>query len=109
MNRAFVRCVRNFLNIHVVGEEEIDEAPEKTGDVESENAGAFPSPEVLLKDTLAKYQNVYTWEEFKSLIRRLWTSEQYRNEESGDWKSFSDIPASEKRKLISLLKTMSND
>lgn len=27
-NRAFVRCVRNFLNINIVGEEELSEEPE---------------------------------------------------------------------------------
>ena len=107
-NRAFVRCVRNFLNIHVVGEEEIDEAPFKKPSAEAkrEESGPMPSPEGVLKDVLAKYHNVYTWDEFKTMLRRLWTSEKYRNEEAGDWKSYSDIPTSEKRKLISLLKSL---
>src|SRR6056300_486813 len=25
-NRAFVRCVRNFLNVHIVGDDEIDKS-----------------------------------------------------------------------------------
>lgn len=111
-NRAFVRCVRNFLNIHVVGEEEIDEAPHKKvaedGDNTASSSG-MPSPDVVLKDTLAKYHNVFTWDEFTTMLRRLWTSEVYRNEDASEWKGYSDIPVSEKRALIKILKKMAND
>ena len=28
-NRAFIRCVRNFLNVHIVGDDEIDKSAVK--------------------------------------------------------------------------------
>jgi len=110
-NRAFVRCVRNFLNIHIVGDDEIDEAPFKKPNEEKgeESSGAFPSPVTVLKDILATKHNVFTWDEFKTMLRRLWTSEIYRNEESGEWESFSDIPTAEQRKLIQLFKESIDD
>ena len=35
-NRAFVRCVRNYLNIHIVGADEIDKSKGAGQAVESE-------------------------------------------------------------------------
>lgn len=50
-NRSFVRCVRNFLNINVVGEEEVSALP--LGAV-SESAIDNPTPTNILKDLMAK-------------------------------------------------------
>lgn len=41
-NRAFVRCVRNFLNVNIVGEEEIVSEPVKQSDAKSDSMAIDP-------------------------------------------------------------------
>lgn len=104
-NRAFVRCVRNFLNINIVGADEIDKsngnAPSKPATQPTSNAPITPSG--LLEKTLREKHSVDSFDGFKELLRDLWKSEKYVNESVKDWSSFSDIPAKEARKLIGII------
>ena len=101
-NRAFVRCVRNYLNIHIVGADEIDKSQGAGQAVEAE-AVAPITPVGLLQKTLRDKHQVDSFEGCKELLRDLWKNETYRNESAKKWVSFADIPAKEARKLISVL------
>lgn len=104
-NRAFVRCVRNFLNINIVGADEIDKSngkpSAKPNSQVTSNAPITPSG--LLEKTLRDKHGVNSFDAFKELLRDLWKSEKYVNESVKDWNSFSDIPAKEARKLIGII------
>jgi len=100
-NRAFVRCVRNYLNIHIVGADEIDRskgAPAQT--YESDSEFSITTPVDLLQKTLRDKHSVESFDDCKELLRDLWKSDKYRNEDAKKWGSFKDIPAKEARKLI---------
>ena len=95
-NRAFVRCVRNFLNIHIVGDDEID----KSGKPPALSKNPSPlSPRGLLEKQFG------TFDEFKNKLRDLYTSGKYQYdvESIKEWESFSDIPPKEVRVIIGLL------
>ena len=125
-NRAFVRCVRNFLNIHIVGADEIDKSKgaDNSNTVEydaSSDAVMFPlTPSGSLQKALGENRGINSFEEFKALLRAFWANESYRPTVSGEipdedkekemskeiksWKSYDDIPAKECRKLIAICK-----
>ena len=102
-NRAFVRCVRNYLNIHIVGADEIDKSQSTAQSYESDTVATPIPPVDLLEKTLREKHNVDSFEGCKNVLRDLWKSESYRNEKAKDWSSFKDIPAKEARKLIVVL------
>ena len=103
-NRALVRCVRNFLNIHIVGADEIDKSdPAPTGNSTQTAASKPITPSGLLEKTLAAKHDVKSFDEFKELLRTLWTEKKYVNEDVKEWESFEDIPAKEARKLIGII------
>jgi len=94
-NRAFVRCVRNFLNVHIVGDDEID----KSGKPPTASVNASPlSPYGVLEKKFGSF------DEFKNTLRELWSSGDYKNPQVKEWADFSDIPPKEARILISLVK-----
>ena len=100
-NRAFVRCVRNYLNIHIVGAEEIDKskgAPAQT--YESDSEFSITTPVDLLQKTLRDKHSIDSFDDCKELLRELWKSDKYRNEDAKEWSSYKDIPTKEARKLI---------
>jgi len=100
-NRAFVRCVRNYLNIHIVGADEIDKskgAPAQT--YESDSEFSITTPVDLLQKTLRDKHSVDSFDDCKELLRELWKSDKYRNEDAKEWSSYKDIPTKEARKLI---------
>ena len=100
-NRAFVRCVRNYLNIHIVGADEIDKSQ---GQPASIAAVAPPiTPLGILEKMLREKYAVDSFDDFKGLLRDLWKDEKYRNEKAADWKSFQDIDSSEARKLLAVI------
>ena len=51
-NRAFVRCVRNYLNIHIVGADEIDKSKGGSQSYESDAVATPITPVDLLEKTL---------------------------------------------------------
>ena len=95
-NRAFVRCVRNFLNVNIVGDDEIDKSG-KPPAATSSNPSPLSPYGVLEK----KFKS---FDEFKNALRDLWSAGQYKNDQVKSWADFSDIPPKEARILISLVK-----
>ena len=102
-NRAFVRCVRNYLNIHIVGADEIDKSRGSSQSYESDAVATPITPLDLLEKTLREKHNVDSFDGCKDILRGLWKSESYRNPSAREWSSFKDIPAKEARKLIAVL------
>tara|TARA_B110000285_G_C15012187_1_gene557059 strand:- start:146 stop:979 length:834 start_codon:yes stop_codon:yes gene_type:complete len=107
-NRAFVRCVRNFLNIHIVGADEIDKSGNRSSadqksSTPSPSSSAPITPSGLLEKTLRDKHSVDSFDSFKEKLRDFWKDGKYLNEEVKNWSSFSDIPAKEARKLIGIL------
>ena len=101
-NRAFVRCVRNFLNIHIVGVDEIDssskDAPKQSSRPTSKVNDISPSS--ILSSHAKDKLGCSSFEEFKDVLRELWKSNRYKNDLIQEWHSFEDIPAKEARILL---------
>lgn len=103
-NRAFVRCVRNFLNVHIVGDDEIDK---------SNNSGGGSTPQASISPTLTPYSMVETlskdklncsnFEEFKVVLRDWWKKEKYQNDNAKNWSDFSDISPTDARILMKII------
>lgn len=105
-NRAFVRCVRNFLNIHIVGADEIDRSKNASFTAESPDDSddmTVLKPSGLLERTL-KENGIVSFDDFVVWLRTKWKDNSYRNEDAPNWKSYKDVPAKECRKLISIIK-----
>jgi len=104
-NRAFVRCVRIYLNINIVGDEEIDKSKSKTFAYETvEQMVSDITPQGILKKIAKDKIQCEDFDDFKNTLRKFWTEDKYKNEEAKNWNSFEAIPAKECRKLISLIK-----
>lgn len=103
-NRAFVRCVRNFLNINIVGDDEIDKSDKSLSIDSSENAPDLSvlKPQGALEKA-ANEKGLNSYEAFVAWLREQWKAETYKNEEAKNWTQYSDIPAKECRKLLPLL------
>ena len=99
-NRAFVRAVRNFLNVHIVGDDEIDKsnAPATT----TEHAISV-GPVSILKKALASKLGVESFSSFKEKLRDLWQEDLYKNSSVKEWEDFDDIPAKEARVLLNVV------
>ena len=106
-NRAFVRCVRNFLGVHIVGADEIDksdgESVKKSSSGDASHIFAI-TPTGTLQKTLAEVLNITNFDDFKEYLRTLWKNEAYKNEDIKDWNDFKDIPAKECRIIIALIR-----
>lgn len=106
-NRAFVRCVRNFLNIHIVGADEIDKSKGANNSVSVESVEvAATTPIGLLQKSLLSKKGVSSFEDFLGLLREMWKNQAYTNDDPEvikTWKSWKDIPTKEVRKLIALI------
>jgi len=101
-NRAFVRCVRNFLNVHIVGDDEIDKSNNPGGgsqSVISPTLTPYSMVESLAKDKL----NCSNFEEFKVVLRDWWKNEKYQNDNAKNWNDFSDISPTDARILMKLI------
>ena len=101
-NRAFVRCVRNFLNIHIVGSDEIDSSSPKSEGVSLANPAKVNdiSPASILEAQAKEKLGCNNFNDFKDILRELWKSERYKNDGVQNWGSFNDIPAKEARILL---------
>jgi len=103
-NRAFVRAVRNFLNVHIVGSDEIDASKKGTISVfEDDNEVALPSSQGMLEKS-AKNSGMLSFTEFQEYLREAWKLGVYKNVQAKVWTSYDDIPAKEARILMSILK-----
>ena len=101
-NRAFVRAVRNFLGIHIVGADEIDSSKNKSPIVAppSSSGAKDISPQGILKEKAGTDFN-----SFKGSLREWYKSGAYTNDPEAikEWSDYKDIPAKECRKLLKLL------
>ena len=97
-NRSFVRCVRNFLNVHIVGADEIGKDSSKRKPPSGASKPAL-SPQSMLETAFDD-----DFESFKSELRDLWQKGKYKNDDIKSWSSFSDIPIKEARILVKLVK-----
>ena len=97
-NRAFVRCVRNFLNVHIVGDDEIDKSNNQNNSQSSISPSLTPYSMV---ETLAKEKlNCSNFEEFKVILRDWWKNGKYQNGNAKEWNDFSDISPTDARILM---------
>ena len=99
-NRAFVRCVRNFLNVHIVGDDEIDKSDPNSTPISAspmaQSSSASMSPHGILEQ---KFEN---FDALKVFLRDMWAKKLYRNDSVKDWQTFDDIPPKEARILLKL-------
>ena len=107
-NRAFVRCVRNFLNVHIVGADEIDKSKGNNNRTvnSSPNTTSNASPMTpigLLQKTLDQKHAISEFDDFLEKLRELWKNKVYTCDGIKDWKSWKDVPTREARKLTSIL------
>ena len=103
-NRAFVRAVRNFLGVHIVGSDEIDASKKGASAIlEEDNEITLPSSQGMLEKT-AKNSGINSFSEFQDYLREAWKLNVYRNNDTKVWTSYNDIPAKEARILMSILK-----
>lgn len=104
-NRAFVRCVRNFLNINIVGDDEIDKSGQSLSIDSSENpeeSSYIMKPhETLEKAAIDK--GIKTFESFVEWLREQWKIDTYKNKDAVNWTQYSEIPPKECRKLLFIL------
>lgn len=103
-NRAFVRCVRNFLNVHIVGADEVDTSEVDESDANNNEQSTTSSklkPQNLLMKKLGL--GVEDFDTFKDILRGLWKSGKYQNEEVSGWQNWDDIPKKERAKLLEIL------
>jgi len=107
VNRSFVRCVRNFLHVHIVGWDEIDssDSTESSMFVQEIKEAALPSPQGSL-EKMANQKGYSSFEQFKvKFLREIWKTEEYQNEDTKEWSSYSDMPSADARKLMAILRT----
>lgn len=109
-NRAFVRCVRNFLNIHIVGADEIDKSKNKAVDISDlVQSSVVPiTPQGALEKNVNDKLKIFSFVDFKDYLRDMWvTASEAKDEttldllaEAKNWSGFADIPAKTARVLI---------
>ena len=109
-NRAFVRCVRNFLGIHIVGADEIDKSKNKAVDISDlVQSSAIPiTPQGALEKNVNDKLKIFSFGDFKVHLRSMWTTASEIQDETvlnlfadaKNWNSFADVPAKTARILI---------
>ena len=99
-NRAFVRCVRNFLNVHIVGDDEIDKSNGKSA---QNTAPSGLTPSSILESQALTKLDCGSFDDFKQVLRDWWQEKKYNNQDAGKWSSFEDVPAKEARVLLKLI------
>jgi hypothetical protein len=102
-NRAFVRCVRNFLNVHIVGDDEIDKS-----DNQKQSQSEDISPSGFLKKELKDNHSVSSYQDFLPLLRELHKSKKISisTEVIKTWNDFSDISPKDCRVLLGAIKNL---
>jgi len=108
-NRAFVRCVRNFLNVHIVGDDEIDKSsPNQSASsvVKSKkNSNPF-SPLTTLRNKAESNLGCFDFSDFKEHVREWWRDRVegiYQNENVSDWQKWEDISDQDARLIIGII------
>lgn len=109
-NRAFVRCVRNFLQVHIVGDDEIDKSDSpQVAAAKSAIKGNPLSPISLLKNKAQETLGCETYDDFKKNHIKVWWQNKvdgiYQNDSIKNAESWDDIPAKETRIMLGLIKS----
>jgi len=102
-NRAFVRCVRNFLNVHIVGDDEIDKSNNPGGAPANRSTPPTLTPHSMVESLAKEKLNCSSFEEFRVILRDWWKSEKYQNENAKNWNDFSDISPTDSRILMKII------
>lgn len=104
-NRSFVRAVRNFLNIHIAGADEIDKSKNKVLEVDNTQPTTPTAQSSLEKQS--SNAGFKTYEEFREkFLNPLAKAGKYTPAKKPEtpWLSYADIPSEECRRIISLIK-----
>ena len=104
-NRAFVRAVRNFLNIHIVGLDEMDTSDGSSAQQQNSSQSSL-SIQSSLEKNAKDILECLDFESFRDYLRELKESNSYICKEASEWNSFSDIPSKEARILLKIIKEM---
>lgn len=97
-NRAFVRCVRNFLNVNIVGDDEISKG-KVVEESSKENSPDALNPQKNLEFHASK-KGLKT---FPALKDFLISKEFKKKDAKAPWSKFEDIPPNECWRIITLL------
>jgi hypothetical protein len=118
-NRAFVRCVRNYLNVHIVGADEMDKSKNRVSEpLETTISNALPiSAQGTLEKAVHEKLNLVDFESFKVFLRSLWKKAQETEntsvlellQEAKEWKQFKDVSAKSARVLLKIVNEHSKD
>ncbi len=102
-NRAFVRAVRNFLNVHIVGDDEID----KSDSLQPVKFGSDSlSPQGILKNEAVSC-GISNFDSFINTLRGWHRDEVFKVPSSIDpssWTDYTDIPPKYAREFLKILK-----
>lgn len=104
-NRAFVRAVRNFLNIHIAGGDETDKSKNKV--LEADNTQPTTPTAQSSLEKQANNAGFKTYEEFREkFLNPLAKAGKYTPAKKPEtpWLGYADIPSEECRRIISLIK-----
>ena len=93
-NRSFVRTVRNYLGLDIVGFDELKQGSSETQQL----SGPI---QALLKAANLSEDN---FDGLLDILRKFYISETYRNSDTKNWKTWEDIPNKEIVKIIKCLK-----
>jgi ribonuclease BN (tRNA processing enzyme) len=101
-NRSFVRCVRNFLNIHIVGDDEIDKSDNSKPGITSNNL----TPSGFLKKELSDNHSIHSYQDFLPMLREMHKSKKITisTDTIKEWSCFEDISAKDCRILLAAIK-----
>jgi len=104
-NRSFVRAVKQFFNISLLGADEIGETPE-----EGEKKEPSTGPHVILKKVAKEKLGVITFSKFKEYLKtQLKNSPEnpwIKVEEYEEWANYKDWPDVKKSKIAELVENI---
>jgi hypothetical protein len=105
-NRAFVRAVRNFLNINIVGKDELASLRGKAPVSRSEpisTSNKMIDPHGTL-ELFCNNIGVCSFDDFKIKISELQSNGKLNNLDQGEWANFKSIDPKDVRKILATLK-----
>jgi len=90
------------MNIHIVGDDEIDKSKNKVAYEESGEIVQTLTPQEVLRRTAKDSLKCADFGQFKEALRAFWKDGSYKNEEAANWNDYSDVPVKECRKLLTI-------
>ena len=103
-NRAFVRCVRNFLNINIVGDDEIDKNKGEAVKFKGSDPDKSQLPNQILERVVTDKLGLKSFKAFKDYLRDLYSKKEWKPtvdvKDVAKWSNFGDIPKPEVRNIL---------